>query len=44
MIVSADAPALTVKLGAFDVVPPAVEPNRTVAVAAMFRVKPPVPV
>lgn len=42
-MVSADAPALTVKFGAFDVVPPVV-PNTTVAVAAMFLVNPPVPV
>lgn len=42
-MVSADAPALTVRLGAFDVVPPVV-PNTTVAVAAMFLVNPPVPV
>ena len=40
---SADAPALTVRLGAFDVVPPVV-PNTTVAVAAMFLVNPPTPV
>lgn len=31
-------------MGALDVVPPEVEPNATVAVAAMFRVNPPVPV
>ena len=34
---------MTVKFGAFEVVPPVV-PNTTVAVAAMFLVKPPVPV
>ena len=42
-MVSADEPALTVRLGAFDVVP-SVVPNTIVAVAAMFLVKPPVPV
>ena len=39
-----DAPAFTVKLGAFEVVPPEVAPKFTVAVAAMFLVNPPVPV
>lgn len=42
-MVNADDPALTVKLGAFEVVPPVV-PNTTVAVAAIFLVNPPVPV
>jgi hypothetical protein len=44
VIVSADAPALTVRLGAFDTVPPGWVPKATVAVAAILRVKPPVPV
>lgn len=39
-----DAPAFTVKLGAFEVVPPEVAPKFTVAVAAWLRVNPPVPV
>ena len=42
-MVRAEAPALTVKFGAFVSDPPVV-PNDTVAVAAMFRVNPPVPV
>ena len=43
VIVNKLDPALTVKFGAFDAVPPVV-PKTTVAVAAMFLVKPPVPV
>jgi len=43
VIVKSDAPPLTVKLGAFETVPPVV-PNVTVAVAAIFLVNPPVPV
>ena len=42
-MVNADAPAFTVRLGAFEVVPPVV-PNTIVAVAAWLRVNPPVPV
>ena len=42
-MVNADAPALTVKFGAFVVDPPVV-PNSIDAVAAWLRVKPPVPV
>ena len=41
--VSGEEPALTVKFGAFEVVPPEV-PQTIEAVAAMFLVKPPVPV
>ena len=43
VIVSAEAPALMLRLGAFAAVPPVV-PNTTVAVAAWLRVNPPVPV
>ena len=35
---------MTVRFGAFVVDPPAVDPKLTVAVAAILRVKPPVPV
>lgn len=43
VIVNALAPALTVKFGAFVTLPPVV-PKTTVAVAAILRVNPPVPV
>ena len=44
LIANADAPPLTVKFGALVVDPPSTFPKLTVAVAAMFLVKPPVPV
>lgn len=44
VIVNADAPAVTEKFGALVEEPPEPLPNWTVAVAAMFRVNPPVPV
>jgi hypothetical protein len=44
VIVNALAPAFTVRFGAFDTFPVPPVPNCTVAVAAMLRVKPPVPV
>jgi hypothetical protein len=44
LIVKALAPAVTNKFGALVAEPPAVSPNRTVAVAAWFLKNPPVPV